>query len=234
MHSTICTENCYLLKNLIISHKRISIYGDASGKTCTILVGANEDEISRIVPKDGSGALILCIAVDDWNKELSPWNAPPAFGKEPFGDGADDLFSVIEKEIIPFAEKEYGPKEYILAGYSLAGLFALYGIYKSTRFKGAVAVSPSVWFPGWKEFISDKRPNADFVYLSLGDKEEKTKNTVMSSVGDNIRFMHRTLLEQGIDTCLEWNEGGHFADAPGRICKGIETALRSYVRKEFI
>ncbi len=234
MHFITCTESFYLLRNLIISHKRIDLYGDASGRTCIILIGESADDMSRIVPEESSGTLILNIAVEDWNRELSPWNAPPSFGKEPFGGGADDLLFVIEKEIIPFTEKEYGPKEFVLAGYSLAGLFALYSVYRSGLFKGAVSVSPSVWFPGWKEFISDKRPNAEFIYLSLGDKEEKTKNTVMRSVGDNIRFMHKNLLEQGIETCLEWNEGGHFADAPGRIRKGIETALRSYVRKEFI
>ena len=206
---------------------RIQIYGDASEEICIILAGARADEIPHILSADDKGFFVIAVPVDDWNAELSPWNAPPVFGNEPFGNGADELLSFIEEEIIPQTDESYGTKRYILAGYSLAGLFALYGIYKSSSFAGAAAISPSVWFPGWTEYISDKKPGAEFVYLSLGDKEEKTKNKFMSCVGDNIRSMHELLLKQGINTCLEWNEGGHFKDAPLRIRKGIEKAVGS-------
>ena len=50
----------------------------------------------------------------------------------------------------------------------------------------------------------------------------------MSCFGDNIRGMHKLLLEQGIDTCLEWNEGGHFKDVESRIGKGIAAGLHMY------
>ena len=205
---------------------RIRIYGDHSEKICIILVGAHADEIPQIISEGDKGFFSIAVTIDDWNAELSPWKAAPVFGDEPFGDGASGLLDAVETGLIPFISEKYGPKKFILMGYSLAGLFALYGIYKSRCFCGAIAVSPSVWFPGWKEFIEDRVPNADFVCLSLGDREEKTKNRTMACVGDNIRYMNKLLTEQGIETCLEWNPGGHFRDVPQRMKKGIVAGLK--------
>ena len=215
---------------MIISPDEIKEYGDTTDKICIICVGDDPEKEERIITEDLGGHFIIGLKVDDWNADLSPWNAPPAFGEEPFGNGADELLGSLEKEIIPFIEEKYGHKVFLIAGYSLAGLFALYSVYNSSCFAGAVAVSPSVWFPGWPEYVSDKKPNAGFIYLSLGNREENTKNNAMSRVGRNIRQMHELLLGQGIDTCLEWNEGGHFRDIPGRIQRGIVKGLEMYDR----
>ncbi len=228
MHSTICTVNCYSWMSLRVSDEHIKTYGDTSEKICIIFLGDDPEKEERILSESLSGAFIIGIRVDDWNSDLSPWNAPPVFGNEAFGEGAGKLLASIEETVIPFINESYGRKVFLIAGYSLAGLFALYSVYQSGSFAGAVAVSPSVWFPGWNEFVTDKKPNAAFIYLSLGNKEEKTKNKAMSAVGDNIRFMHEHLLEQGITACLEWNEGGHFRDIPDRIGKGLEKGLKMY------
>ena len=45
--------------------------------------------------------LLVTVPVDSWNRDLSPWNAPPVFGKEPFGDGAKETLRRIEEELIP-------------------------------------------------------------------------------------------------------------------------------------
>ena len=60
--------------------------------------------------------------------------------------------------------------------------------------------------------------------LSLGKKEEKTKNQVMASVGDNIRKMYE-LLSGSMDIVLEWNEGGHFNEPDIRTAKAFEHIL---------
>ena len=45
---------------------------------------------------------LVAIRVKKWNEELTPWPAPPVFGKTPFGDGAqatlDKITSVIEEQ----------------------------------------------------------------------------------------------------------------------------------------
>ena len=90
---------------------------------------------------------------------------------------------------------------------------------------GVAAASPSVWFPGWMEFEQQHPIQAQRVYLSLGDKEEHTKNTVMAAVGDNIRTLHSRLAERGTDCTLEWNSGGHFKDADLRTAKAFRWVM---------
>ena len=34
---------------------------------------------------------LIAVSVERWNRDLSPWSAPPVFGNEPFGDGAVSL-----------------------------------------------------------------------------------------------------------------------------------------------
>ena len=106
----------------------------------------------------------------------------------------------------------------IIGGYSLAGLFALWSVWQTPGFAACAAASPSVWFPGWIEHAAASAPHARAVYLSLGDREERTKNRTMAAVGDNIRRMERMLRDiPETDCILEWNEGNHFRD-PGRRC----------------
>lgn len=162
--------------------------------------------------------------ISDWNSELSPWPAPPVFGREPFGSGAGDTLSFIEGILIPELVKACSLSSdipVILGGYSLAGLFALWSAYSSDRFRAAAAVSPSVWFPGWLDFIDGRSPLAKSIYLSLGRKEEKTRSRIMSAVGDNIRRQYGALTALGTDTALEWNEGSHFSEPELRTAKGF-------------
>ena len=110
---------------------------------------------------------------------------------------------------------------FILGGYSLAGLFSLWSAYKSNTFPGIAAASPSVWFNGWEEFMNNNTPLSNTIYLSLGDTEEKTKNKVMSAVGDNIRKQEELLKNDNINTILEWNKGGHFSNSDLRVAKAF-------------
>ncbi len=75
------------------------------------------------------------------------------------------------------------------------------------------------------EFEQRHPMQAQRVYLSLGDKEEHTKNAVMAAVGDNIRTLHSRLIERGADCTLEWNSGGHFKDADLRTAKAFRWAM---------
>ena len=55
-------------------------------------------------------------------------------------------------------------------------------------------------------------------FLSLGDREEKTRNKVMATVGDRIKMQYDNLYN---DCVLEWNSGNHFADPDKRTAKGF-------------
>ena len=116
--------------------------------------------------------------------------------------------------------------QYVLGGYSLGGLFALWAAYQSDAFSGVAAVSPSVWFPGFADYTLSHTLRTGLVYLSLGDREEKTGNPVMAAVGDRIREYHAHLQAQGVPCCLEWNEGNHFRNPDQRTAKGFAWILK--------
>ena len=158
---------------------------------------------------------LAAFRVNDWNTDLSPWKAPAVFGKDDFGGGAADTLG----EIVKYCSDK--TKTYYIGGYSLAGLFALWAAYQIELFRGVAAASPSVWFPGFTDYMKASAPGSAHVYLSLGDREEKARNPVMATVGDRIRSAYSILAAQGVDCVLEWNEGNHFKDAELRTAKAF-------------
>lgn len=168
---------------------------------------------------------LVAFEIKDWQTELTPWAAPAAFGKIPFGDGADVTLAYLQDTLIPKLEQmklyNKGTMQCLLGGYSLAGFFALWAGCQTPVFHGIAAVSPSVWYPQWIEYAEAHQPQAHAVYLSLGDKEEKTKNPVMAQVGNCIHRQHELLTAHGINTILEWNPGNHFQHSDERTAKGF-------------
>ena len=179
-----------------------------------------ENEVKSITEEAGDDFCLVALKVNDWNKDLSPWSAPAVFGNEPFGGGANDTLLHV------LAEMSDQKKRYYIGGYSLAGLFALWAATQTDQFKGVAAASPSVWFPGFLEYIKENDIRTDTVYLSLGDKEEKTKNPVMKTVGDNIKNAHELLKAKGKNTILEWNPGNHFKDPDIRTARAFAWILK--------
>ena len=104
-------------------------------------------------------------------------------------------------------------------------MFALWAAYQTDAFIGVAAASPSIWFPGFTEYMRDNKIKTDMVYLSLGNREEKTKNPVMATVGDGIRKAKEILTGQEIDCLLEWNEGNHFKESDLRTAKAFAWLL---------
>lgn len=178
-----------------------------------------ENEVNEIKRLSKPNFYLLAIKIDKWSDQLSPWPAPALFGKDNFGEGAKDT---LEEILSLCADKD---KTYILGGYSLAGLFALWAAYQTDVFHAVAAASPSIWFLGFVDYMKNSEIKADKIYLSLGDKEEKTRNPVMASVGDCIREANVLLQEKGITTVLEWNQGNHFKDSDIRTAKAFAWVL---------
>ena len=209
--------------------------GDKKAEICLILAAdSQEDEFvknvfSRIQKECPDVRLMMAaVLVDNWNRDLSPWKAPAVFGKEDFGDGATITLKTILEEIIPeIQEKWVADTEkihYIVGGYSLAGLFSLWAVYQTAVFSACAAASPSVWFPDWLRYAGEHPVLTDRIYLSLGKKEEKTRNPVMARVGVCITKQQELL--SGKKVCLEWEEGNHFTDPEGRCVRGFVWCVR--------
>ena len=179
-------------------------------------------EIRAIQEYTDTDFSLIAVRVGHWNTDLSLWKAPAVFGTEGFGDGAADTLQEILKCT---ADPD---KTYYIGGYSLAGLFALWAAHQTDVFKGTAAASPSVWFPGFTDYMKGHRIRCPRVYLSLGDKEAKTRNAVMASVEDKIREAYDLLNGQGVRCVLEQNPGNHFQDAEIRTAKAFAWVMRSH------
>ena len=159
--------------------------------------------------------------VRDWNRELSPWEAPPVFGKVPFGGMAEETFSFILDSLLPELRTWLAADmKLCIGGYSLAGLFALWAATRTDAFSGVAAASPSVWFPGWIDYVKANPIQTKAVYLSLGDREERAKNPLMATVGDCIREQY-ALLQADHSVTLEWNPGNHFQNSEKRTARAF-------------
>lgn len=191
-------------------------------------------QMEYIVANIDKKVSLFAFEIKDWNLELTPWEMPLIFGKGNFGTGAKDTLDWIQKDLISQIEKEFFANnekkiKYILGGYSLAGLFALWTGYQENEFVAINAASPSVWYKDWVSYISKNNPVSNTIYLSLGNTEEKSKNQIISKVKENIEIQFKNLKthENIKNVILEWNEGNHFKDSGLRTAKGFVWCLKN-------
>ena len=216
-------------ENIIINNKSCFLY-ETENPTSMLIQAIDEhdlevldSEVAKIRELSNEKFILLAFLVDNWNNDLSPWDAPAVFGNENFGGKAHKTLEYIENDLLPYLKEKFGSdKKLYIGGYSLSALFALWACYNTNTFDGVVAASPSIWFPGFIKYARDNDIKVNKIYLSLGNKEEKTKNKIMATVGDNIREYYDMLREDATkNVILEWNEGNHFIDSDMRTAKGF-------------
>ena len=217
-----------------IEQKHITIYPCAEPDRPVIYLNTFEKEGEQVlyVLREGGCPPFTLVSVSNlnWNYDMSPWEVPPVFkNAEPCTGGADDYLKLLIDRIVPEAEKEI--KGSVLwrgiAGYSLAGLFALYSLYQTDLFSRAASMSGSLWYPGITEYISSHtiKKVPDCLYFSLGNKEARTRNAYMKTVQENTEKIEEYYRGKGISTVFQLNPGNHYKDAEKRIAAGIHWLL---------
>ena len=218
------------MQTMIINGKTINIFLALKPGTPIIYLNTFSNEGQKVYEAAQAAGCppftLVAISDLDWNHDMVPWDSPPAFkGAEPCTGGADDYLRLLIDEIIPTAEKEIDgtPRWRGGAGYSLAGLFALYAVYQTDRFSRMGSISGSLWFPGMKEYIVSHEPKRwpDYMYFSLGDKESETRNPVLRSVRQSTEEIYAFCQRKGIDTEFQRNPGNHYNHAVERTAAGL-------------
>lgn len=213
-----------------IGQKQISVYPCDEPDRPVIYLNTFAGEgkqVLRLLRDDGCPPFTLVsVSSLNWNHDMSPWEIPPVFkNADPCTGGADDYLRILIERIVPEAEKEI--KETVswrgIAGYSLAGLFALYSLYRTDIFSRAASMSGSLWYPGITEYISSHtmKKTPDYLYFSLGSKEARTRNPYMKTVQENTEMIEKYYRENGISTAFQLNPGNHYKDAEKRTAAGI-------------
>ena len=182
-----------------------------------------DDKVQSIAAKTSIPFALVAFEISDWERDLMPWSDPTVSKRTDAECRADETLRYIIQELLPWMKGRFGDMPIILGGYSLAGLFSLWAARESNAFAGVAAASPSVWIRNWQDYAEKHPMQARQVFLSLGEREEKSRNRAIARVGERIRAEHAMLQrELGEENCtLEWNPGGHFVDCDSRVARAF-------------
>lgn len=221
----------------------------AGGKTVSVCPGAEDgspvvyfntfgndwEEVYRELRKESHRDFsFVAISGLQWNHDMTPWEIPPiSKGDIPCTGGANQYLELLTTTIMPKAESMI-PGQISwrgLAGYSLAGLFAVYSMYQTDVFSRIASVSGSLWFPGFYEYIQSnhEKRKPDCIYFSIGDRECRTRNPFLKPVQERTEAIHAFYMQEGIDTEFQLNPGNHFQDEVRRTAKGIAWILNRQI-----
>ena len=110
-----------------------------------------DSEVTETVRLAGGREFTLAaFKVNDWNDDLSPWEAPAVFGDKGFIGGAEATLEYICEHLIPEMNENREIEIYI-GGYSLAAFFALWAAYQRTGrlpYRHLILLHPPRYFPG--------------------------------------------------------------------------------------
>ena len=179
-----------------------------------------------------SGFNLVTISGLHWNQELSPWPVETVVSKDDnFAGEADQWLPLLTGEVVPQVEQllDVPPTWRMLAGYSLAGLFAVWTAFHSDLFTRILSASGSMWYPGWLEYAREHELAVSLhgIYLSVGEQESTSRNAVLHTVGQRTRALAELMAGRGITSQFELNPGNHFKNPPLRVAKGIRWLLEN-------
>ena len=219
-----------------IREKELTLY-PAQGEDRPLIVfntvmGDGEELWQALRALDAPDCNLLVVGKLQWYHDMTPWRCQPLSKRGPAATGgADAYLETLASEIVPAArEKIRGSALYVgIAGYSLAGRFALYAMYRCDCFAWVASMSGSLWFPKFREYVlrHELMRQPEMLYMSLGDAEAKTKHAVLKTVQENTEAIVRHYQEVGVDVRWELNPGNHFRDVAMRRAKGIKAILEA-------
>ena len=193
-----------------------------------------DTEIDTICKSVHAPFVFIAFEIKDWEKELTPWHDSYVSKRQEVGEHAVETLDYILGHLMPYLYGNYGKLPVVLGGYSLAGLFARWAVTRADCFHAVAAASPSLWIAGWTEFSAAHDVCAGYVYLSLGDREEHTKNKAIAKVGENIRWEYEHLQQNlGSGHCtLVWEQGGHFANPYFRTARAFAWCINQLFERQ--
>lgn len=218
-----------------LSGKKITVFPSAAENAPIIYLNTFGGEGERVynLLREAACSDFSLVAIGglDWNHDTAPWDIPPISKNDtPCTGGADDYLRLLTEEIVPKAESfvQKPIRWRGLAGYSLAGLLAVYAVYKTDCFSRIGSMSGSLWFPDFKEYVftGNMRKKPEYLYFSLGDKESRTRNPYLKTVQKNTKEIQAYCQKNGINTTYEMNLGGHYQNGAERIAAGILWLLK--------
>ena len=217
-------------------HRRVCLYRLTQGRA-PLFYSIDYHENGQLLidaskQMECGGFNLVTISGLHWNQELSPWPVPTVVSKDDkFTGEASQWLPVLTDEIVPQVEQilDSPPSWRGLAGYSMAGLFAMWTAFQCDLFTRILSASGSMWYPGWLEYATEHEPVASMAgaYLSVGEQESTSRNAVLQTVGERTQAMAKMLASRDVNVKFELNPGNHFKNPPLRVAKGIKWLMEN-------
>jgi len=215
-------------EDLVVDGTRVNIAGGRDGAGVAVFVNASNADRGDIMAECRAAGCppftLVTILTSAWDEQLSPWPSEPVVTKrDHFTGGADEHLEWMLRRVVPLVKS----RRRVLAGYSMAGLFALYAMYKTDAFDAIVSASGSVWFPRFIDFATTHQPSGAVkkIYMSIGDAEAVPRNKYMCHSVDYTSRLARHYSAMGFCVEHQLNPGNHFRDTTLRLARGIASVL---------
>lgn len=208
-----------------LGNKNVYIYGNT--KWDKVLYFCCREEILPELKHFSDTYSVVCAAWSpvDWNAEYTPWPAPKLFNKaDPFTGQGRKTLHWMQETLFPYIRSHYNIFTQGIIGYSLGGLFALW-VVSQTDMMYAMSCSGSLWYDHWITYLKENPMQNKTIYLSLGDKEDKTRNQRLKMVEKQTAATAQFLEKKNAIT-YEMNPGTHFQNVNQRIEKAIQWWIR--------
>lgn len=214
----------------IFDGRRFLLRQQEQGENLPLVVCILHAQATDVILEAADRPLNVLIPLDmEWDEDLSPWAHEPVVMKEDHFTGQGPAFAQTVAKAADWARTLAGSVQVILAGYSMGGLFALFAPTIAGCYDALVCASGSVWFPGFADYMDSHaflaKPKA--IWLSLGDKETKVKNSVLQTTWACMEELKKRFEQEDIACRLCQEQGNHFQDAAGRVARGILWTLES-------
>lgn len=221
------------MRQFMAADRLVTVYRSAAAGSPVIYLHTFAEEGEDVYRELQANACpdfsLVTIGGLNWNHDMAPWECPPVFaGGEACSGGADAYLKLLLEEIVPQAEKKIR-RCFVEgnAGYSLAGLFAVYTLYHTDLFVRAASMSGSLWFPDFKEYVisHEMKRKPERLYFSLGDRECRTGNPYLKTVRERTEEIADHYRGMGIHTTFRSHSGGHNKNVVKRTAAGIAWIL---------
>lgn len=221
---------------LKFGHRRVCLYQLVQG-TAPLVYSIDYHENGHLLldackQVGCEGFNLVTISALHWNQELSPWPVETVVSRnDNFAGQASQWLPILTDDVLPAVERllDTPPSWRCLAGYSLAGLFAVWTAYQTDLFTRILSASGSMWYPRWLEYAREHELAVALqgVYFSVGEQESTSRNAVLHTVGERTRQLADLFAGRGVNTKFELNPGNHFKNPPLRVVKGIKWLLEN-------
>lgn len=172
---------------------------------------------------------LACVDGAQWERDFTPWPAERVFTRGSGFEGGASAYLETLLARMEWVERQldFPVAGRYLAGYSLAGLFAVYAWLQGVPLDGVGSFSGSLWYDGFADWAMQRKTQPVRLVLSVGDREKRARNPRMARVEECTRRLAEHWTEK-MPVRFWLEKGGHFDDAAGRMARGIACLLEMH------